>query len=255
MERHVGEDHQVLKEGEEGVDSCLTVLVVASEEVSGSQTTADVKQEETHLPAVWCHFLWVHIVSPDHLPQSACNEHVHQRAPDEHDETIFVNIVGFGGRHVCEQQQAGVLGEAAEESQPTQQKLWQSLGKAAAVEAEVGCGHQVARRRVQTDAATPDVALWNTTDGGTNGREVVWYMTVCKRCVLKVVHQWNEEAGDEAGQRQQHRPHGEAGEREPDEGTVPVQAGVRPLEHPLQLPGVSRPGAPPHGHQHTFILC
>ena len=32
--------------------SLLTVLVVASEEVGGGETTADVKQEETHLPAI-----------------------------------------------------------------------------------------------------------------------------------------------------------------------------------------------------------
>lgn len=37
--------------------SRLTVFVVASEEISSSQTTADVKQEETHLPTIWCHFL------------------------------------------------------------------------------------------------------------------------------------------------------------------------------------------------------
>lgn len=61
---------------------------------------------------------------------------------------------------------------------------------------------------------------------------VMTYMTVCECCVLEVVHEWDEEAGDEARQREQNRPHSEAGEREPDEGPVPVQAAVRPLEHP-----------------------
>lgn len=76
VEGHVGEHHQVLEEGEQGVDcraerqevnnekhheaqsetltltSCFTELVVASEEVSGRQTAADVKQEETQLPTL-----------------------------------------------------------------------------------------------------------------------------------------------------------------------------------------------------------
>lgn len=47
-----------------------------------------------------------------------------------------------------------------------------------------------------------------------------------------MVHEGNEEAGDEAGQREQNGPHSEAGEVQPDEGPVPVQASVRPLEHP-----------------------
>jgi len=58
------------------------------------------------------------------------------------------------------------------------------------------------------------------------------HMTVCERGFLKVVHEWNEEAGDEAGQREQHRRHREAGVLEPDERAVPVQTAVRPLEHP-----------------------
>lgn len=61
---------------------------------------------------------------------------------------------------------------------------------------------------------------------------VFTYLTVCVRGVLKVVHEGNEEAGDEAGQREQNGPHSEAGEGQPDEGPVPVQAAVRPLEHP-----------------------
>lgn len=76
MEGHVGEHHQVLEEGEQGVDcgaerqevntekhreaqsemltltSCFTERVVASEEVSSRQTAADVKQEETQLPTL-----------------------------------------------------------------------------------------------------------------------------------------------------------------------------------------------------------
>lgn len=62
------------------------------------------------------------------------------------------------------------------------------------------------------------------------------YMAVCVRRVLEVVPEWNEEAGDEAGQREQHRQHSEVGERDPDEGPVPVQAAVRTLEHPGQTP-------------------
>lgn len=81
--------------------------------------------------------------------------------------------VCFGGRHVCEQQQTRVLGEAADESQPAQQQLRQPPGEAAAVEVEVGAGHQVARRRVQADAASPDVALRHAADGGADGRQVV----------------------------------------------------------------------------------
>lgn len=87
--------------------------------------------------------------------------------------TAVVLTVGLGGRHVREQQQAAVLGEAAEESQPAQQQLRQPPGEAAAVEAEVGDGHQVTRRRVQADAAAPDVALRDAADGGADGREVV----------------------------------------------------------------------------------
>lgn len=60
------------------------------------------------------------------------------------------------------------------------------------------------------------------------------YLAVSVRGVLEVVHEGDEEAGDEAGQREQNRPHGEAGEAEPDEGPVPVQAAIRPLEHPGQ---------------------
>lgn len=87
-----------------------------------------------------------------------------------------VLTVGLSGCHVCEQQQAGVLGETAEKSQPAQQQLRQPLSEAAIVEAEVGGGHQVARRRVQADAAAPDVALRHAADGSTDGRQVVRYL-------------------------------------------------------------------------------
>lgn len=230
MEGHVGEDDQVLAEGEEGVDSCLTVLVVPSEEVRSNRTAADVEKEEAQLPAVWCHFLRVDVVSPDHVPQSAGHEHVQQWAGDEHDEGIFMNTVSLCGRHVCEQQQACVFSQAKDERQPAQHKLRQLL-EAAAVKAEVGEGHQVARRRVQAYAAAPDITLWHLADGGAYGWEVVWYSTVRESGLLKVVHQRDEEAGDEADQRKQDRPHGKTLKREPDEG--PVQAAVGPLKHPF----------------------
>lgn len=58
------------------------------------------------------------------------------------------------------------------------------------------------------------------------------HLTVRVRRVLVVVPEGDEDAGDEAGHRQQNRPHGEAFEGQPDEEPVPVQAAVRPLEHP-----------------------
>lgn len=58
---------------------------------------------------------------------------------------MFLTVC-FCGRHVCEQQQAGVLGDAEEEDQPAQQQLWQLLDEAAAVEVEIRGGHQVSRR-------------------------------------------------------------------------------------------------------------
>uniref|UniRef100_A0AAQ4QN52 Ig-like domain-containing protein n=1 Tax=Gasterosteus aculeatus aculeatus TaxID=481459 RepID=A0AAQ4QN52_GASAC len=57
--------------------------------------------------------------------------------------------------------------------------------------------------------------------------------------VLVVVHQGEEEAGEEAGQRQQHRQHRQAGEGEPEEG--PIQSAMRPREHP----GPAEPQGPP----------
>lgn len=36
-------------------------------------------------------YLWVQTVSLDHLPQSARDEHVQQRAGDKHDEATFMN--------------------------------------------------------------------------------------------------------------------------------------------------------------------
>ncbi len=44
-----------------------------------------------------------------------------------------------------------------------------------------------------------------------------------------MVNKRNEEAGDEAGYREQNRPDNKAFEREPDERPVPVQTAVRPL--------------------------
>lgn len=58
------------------------------------------------------------------------------------------------------------------------------------------------------------------------------YMAVCVRRIFKMVHQRNEEAGNEASEREQNCTHGEAGEGQPDEGPVPVEAAVRRLEHP-----------------------
>lgn len=56
-------------------------------------------------------------------------------------------------------------------------------------------------------------------------------LTVCVRRVLEVVDKRNKDAGNEASQREQHHPHREVGERELDEGPVPVKAAVT-LEHP-----------------------
>lgn len=89
---------------------------------------------------------------------------------------LLVLTVGFCGQHVCEQQQAGVFGEAAEEGQPAQQQLRQPLGETTTVKVEICAGHQITRRWVQADAAMPDVALGYAADGGADGREVVWYL-------------------------------------------------------------------------------
>lgn len=113
-----------------------------------------------------------------------------------------VLTVCFSGRDVCEQQEACVFRQAADQSQNAQQQLWQPSGKASAVKVEVGDSHQVSRRRVQANAAAPDVALRYAADGWTNWRQVVWYLAVSVRWVLKVVHKGNKEAGNEACQRQ-----------------------------------------------------
>lgn len=96
--------------------------------------------------------------------------------------------VGFGGAHVREQQQAAVLDEAAEERQSAQHQLLQPLGEVAAVETEVGRGDQVARRRVQADAAAPDVTFRHLVDGGADGREVVWYLVDKSETFLSAPH-------------------------------------------------------------------
>lgn len=145
-----------------------------------------------------------------------------------------VLTVRFSGWDVCEQQEACVFRQAADQSQNAQQQLWQPSGKASAVKVEVGDSHQVSRRRVQANAAAPDVALRYAADGWTDWRQVVWYLAVSVRWVLKVVHKGNKEAGNEACQRQQDCPHSKAGEWQLNEGPVPVpvKAAVRPLEHP-----------------------
>lgn len=52
------------------------------------------------------------------------------------------------------------------------------------------------------------------------------------RRVLVVVDEGDDDAGDEAGRRQQNRHHGEDLEGQPDEEPALVRVAVRPLEHP-----------------------
>lgn len=52
------------------------------------------------------------------------------------------------------------------------------------------------------------------------------------RRVLIVVDEGDDDAGDEAGHRQQNRRHGEDLEGQPDEKPALVRVAVRPLEHP-----------------------
>lgn len=47
-----------------------------------------------------------------------------------------------------------------------------------------------------------------------------------------MIHERNEDAGDETGKWEENRPHRKAGEGQPDEGPVPFQAAIRDLEHP-----------------------
>lgn len=89
---------------------------------------------------------------------------------------VCVLTVGLCGGHVGEQQQSRVLGQAAEQHQAAEQQLRQPPGEAAAVGAEVDHGNQVARGRVEADAASPDVALRHQADGGADRREVVWHL-------------------------------------------------------------------------------
>lgn len=60
------------------------------------------------------------------------------------------------------------------------------------------------------------------------------YMAMRVRRIFKMVHERNEEAGNEASKREQNCTHSKAGEGQPDEGPVPVKAAVRPLEHPVK---------------------
>lgn len=61
-------------------------------------------------------------------------------------------------------------------------------------------------------------------------------MAMRVRRSFEMVHERDEEAGDEAGEGEQDRPHREAGEGQPDEGPVPVpvEAAVQHLEHPAK---------------------
>lgn len=54
------------------------------------------------------------------------------------------------------------------------------------------------------------------------------------RRIFKMVHEGNEEAGDEASKREKDCTHNKAGEGQPDKGPVPVKAAVRHLEHPVK---------------------
>lgn len=60
------------------------------------------------------------------------------------------------------------------------------------------------------------------------------YMAMCVRRIFKMVHERNEEAGNEASKREEDCTHSKAGEGQPDEGPVPVKAAVRHLEHPIK---------------------
>lgn len=62
----------------------------------------------------------------------------------------------------------------------------------------------------------------------------ITYMAMCVRRFFKMVHERNEEAGNEASKREQNCTNSKAGEGQPDDGPVPVKAEVRPLEHPVK---------------------
>lgn len=81
--------------------------------------------------------------------------------------------VCFSGGHVCEQQQACIFRQAAEESQTAQQQLRQTLGKPAVVEVEISSSNQIARSRMEADAAAPNVAFWHATNCRTDGWQIV----------------------------------------------------------------------------------
>lgn len=60
------------------------------------------------------------------------------------------------------------------------------------------------------------------------------YMAMCVRRIFKMVHKRNEEAGNEASKREQNGTHSKAGKGQPEKGPIPVNAAVRPLEHPVK---------------------
>lgn len=57
---------------------------------------------------------------------------------------------------------------------------------------------------------------------------------MCVRRIFKMVHKRNEEAGNEASKREQNGTHSKAGKGQPEKGPIPVNAAVRPLEHPVK---------------------
>lgn len=66
------------------------------------------------------------------------------------------------------------------------------------------------------------------------GGACVGHLAVCVSGVLIVVQHRDEEAGEEGRQGQQNCGHNKAGERQPDQGPVPVHGAVRAVEHPAQ---------------------
>ena len=84
--------------------------------------------------------------------------------------------VGLCGGDVCEQQEAAVLRQAADQRQCAHQQLQTGGGEASAVEAEVRRRQQEARSGVKADAAAPDVTLRDATDGSADGRQEVSHL-------------------------------------------------------------------------------
>lgn len=87
-------------------------------------------------------------------------------------QTVVLTVC-FRGGHVCEQQQACIFRQAGDESQHSQYQLWQTLGKPAVVEVEISNSNQIARRRVEANAAAPNVAFWHMTNGCADRWQVV----------------------------------------------------------------------------------